>query len=300
MAAMVTRPQPAKKRRTRAAPAPPLSADELTRKVLQLLDEGSSLTAAALRRALPKAQQGEGLAVARELAARGRCHRLVKGPKEQFFARDPIATLERLVPTVVGTVALSAKDIKARVESAATGHGQLLSEWLKGAVGRGLLFEQAPRSARGKTKTFSTRPDLRLLLKKSLAGLKAELCKADAAGLSRADVAQFLATEVGASSAGLEAAASGPDVQREQFLRALRQLESTSPPGALLSVRELRADAALDKRQFDAMALALSREGAIVLHHHDHAGALPEAERALLVEDARGTHYVGIALRRPS
>jgi hypothetical protein len=33
------------------------------------------------------------------------------------------------------------------------------------------------------------------------------------------------------------------------------------------------------------------------LHHHDHAASLPESERNLLIRDASGTHYVGIALR---
>jgi hypothetical protein len=78
-------------------------------------------------------------------------------------------------------------------------------------------------------------------------------------------------------------------------LKALRQLEQDSPPGALLSVRELRARSNLDKPSFDRAALELAGQGCVSLHAHDHARALAEAERGALIEDARGVHYVGIA-----
>jgi hypothetical protein len=64
-----------------------------------------------------------------------------------------------------------------------------------------------------------------------------------------------------------------------------------------LPIRELRARARLDKSDFDAAALDLSREGLVVLHHHDHPGSLSEAEQRALVRDASGTHYVGVARR---
>jgi hypothetical protein len=78
-------------------------------------------------------------------------------------------------------------------------------------------------------------------------------------------------------------------------LRALRQLEQESPPGALLSVRELRSLSDLDKPSFDRAALELAGQGRVSLHAHDHAGALPESERRALIEDVRGVHYIGIA-----
>jgi hypothetical protein len=68
----------------------------------------------------------------------------------------------------------------------------------------------------------------------------------------------------------------------------------------LLHVRDLRARTPLDKERFDAAALALSREGLAVLHHHDHPAGLSEEERRSLVADGRGVFYIGIAPGSPS
>jgi hypothetical protein len=54
----------------------------------------------------------------------------------------------------------------------------------------------------------------------------------------------------------------------------------------------------LDKARFDRAVLRLSEAGKVVIHHHDFPASLPAAERAELVEDSRGTHYIGIAPRR--
>jgi hypothetical protein len=54
----------------------------------------------------------------------------------------------------------------------------------------------------------------------------------------------------------------------------------------------------LDKEHFDRLALELSREGIVTLHHHDFPASLSPSERTELVQDERGTHYVGIAIRR--
>ncbi|MDC3988700.1 hypothetical protein [Polyangium jinanense] len=90
---------------------------------------------------------------------------------------------------------------------------------------------------------------------------------------------------------------SGDD---EAVLSALRKLASREPPGSLLSVRTLRTMQKLPAPRFDAAVLRLSRAGKVILHHHDFPTSLPEVERAMLVQDEHGTHYIGIAPRQGS
>jgi hypothetical protein len=155
------------------------------------------------------------------------------------------------------------------------------------------------------------RPDLRRLLRRTLAALERDLPALRAAELSRPEVAAFLAEQLaglplpsaaarvrGGSDSGetrVDRSSSDGGAAHAAMLNALRQLEQDSPPGALLSVRELRARSELDKQSFDRAALELAGQGKVSLHAHDHAGVLAEAERRALIEDMRGVHYVGIA-----
>lgn len=298
--------------RRKAPPAPQTSPDELTAEIRRWLGEASWLSAAALKKLLPKAHHAAGLGIARDLAARGDLYRYSKGAMEHFFAQDPIAKLETLVPALLDGEALATSELKENVERAAPGMSQLLPEWLKSAVARRVVFEHSPPATKPKgknQKTYALRPDLRALLRKSLVALGKDLEAADAASIPRESVLEFLATALSidqperapsperAGGAPSPTEASEPSALREPFLAALRHLAVKNGSGALLSVRQLRAEAGIDKQAFDKTALALSREGAVVLHHHDHPASLPESERSLLIRDAKGTHYVGIALR---
>jgi len=148
-------------------------------------------------------------------------------------------------------------------------------------------------------------------MQRTLAALERDLPALRAAELSQSEVAAFLAsqlaplsgpgpatpTQAPTDSGGPRSGerSSGWGAAHTAMLNALRQLERESPAGALLSVRELRALSGLDKPSFDSAALELAGQGRVSLHAHDHAGALQEAERHALIEDARGVHYVGIA-----
>jgi hypothetical protein len=172
------------------------------------------------------------------------------------------------------------------------------------------IAERAPTRG-GKRQTDLRRPDLRQLLRRTLAALERDLPTLRAAERSRTEVAAFLAEQLaalpepsaparvpdGSDSGEAQADSSSPDGGAAQagVLNALRQLERESPPGALLSVRELRARSDLDKQSFDRAALELAGQGRVSLHAHDHVGALTEAARCALIEDVRGVHYVGIA-----
>jgi hypothetical protein len=163
----------------------------------------------------------------------------------------------------------------------------------------------------GLTKLDAQRPDLRQLLRRTLAALERDLPALCAAELTRSEVAAFLAEQLaalpepsaparvrggsGAREPRDERTSSDGSAARAAVLKALRRLEQESPPGALLSVRELRTRSDLDKPSFDRAALELSEQGRVSLHAHDHAGALAESERRALIEDVRGMFYVGIA-----
>jgi hypothetical protein len=135
-------------------------------------------------------------------------------------------------------------------------------------------------------------PNLRQLLRRTLAALERDLPALSAAQLSRSAVAAFLADQLAGLS---DPSDGGAAAARAAVLNALRQLEQESPRGALLSVRELRTRSDLDKTSFDRAALELVGQGRVSLHAHDHAGALAESDRRALIEDVRGVFYVGIA-----
>jgi hypothetical protein len=293
----------ASKRKAEAAPPP--SDEELAAGVRSVLRE-RALTKAELGRKLPRGQAARALELARELVRQGVLFRFAKGATEVFFAEDPVTRLDRLVPDLLRQRGpLGSAPLKQAIKEAAPNHDGFFADWLKAALARNVVYERP-----GKPKTLvhePPSPDLKLLLKRPLAELAKLLGGLDAKGVSRERIADFLRAELGVPDRGpatTPAAAVDPATtsragasSREVFLEALRRFAADNPKGALLPVRELRARAGLGKQDFDAAALALSREGLLVLHHHDHAGALSEADQNALVRDALGRHYIGVALR---
>lgn len=82
------------------------------------------------------------------------------------------------------------------------------------------------------------------------------------------------------------------------LLNLMRQIEPAADHGALVTFRELRRAAALEKGTFDAAVLDLARQGRLMLHRHDHPAGLTPQEREQLVTDGAGNYYVGAAIRR--
>ncbi|MFO0593411.1 MAG: hypothetical protein U0441_38070 [Polyangiaceae bacterium] len=309
---------PAPKTRTvrgKAAPAP-LSRDELAAAAKEAARAIPGVRPADLKKKLPKplqSQHEEVLATLRELAAAGELHRFVTAKAERFFAADPIETLVRVVPEVLAkTGPLALPDLKKAVIAAAPGHEDPLSEWLKIAPKRGLLFEHSAPPAKGKKgkgpKRFGATPDLEGLLAKALAELEKALDVTDGAGVPRAQILDFLAAKMGVSPTSARFAPSatrhsGAPLQpsdRDVVREALAKLASEDRPGALLLIEDLRRRTSLEKDRFDAAVLEMSRGGLAVLHHHDHPAGLSDEERNALVPDGRGVYYHGIAPRSPA
>jgi len=84
------------------------------------------------------------------------------------------------------------------------------------------------------------------------------------------------------------------------ILEAITRLQSPGQTRALVSIRELRRSMNLPKKDFDRAVLCLASHGKVALHHHDFPTSLSQAEREALVQDERGTYYVGIVPKETS
>jgi hypothetical protein len=130
----------------RRAPPREVPLAELEAAVREALATGAGITPTALKKALPKSykkpEHNRALEILRALAARDEIHRWSKAKKEIFFSRDPIATLDSVVVESLAKNQLTAAALKSAVNARAPGHEDLLTEWLKHAVARGVLFKQ--------------------------------------------------------------------------------------------------------------------------------------------------------------
>jgi hypothetical protein len=240
---------------------------------------------------------------AERLSNAGEIHRHLKGKTALYFPAEPLAALDAAIPRLAGR-ALDKVELKQLAEEVTPGHAVVLDEWLKRALTQRLLYEHAP-ATKGAGRRFGAEPDVRKLAAPLLKALRKARDNTDANGISRERLAELLLEELGVSlgdaTRRIPSKANDDnapdDKARSRFLAALAELVTQNPRQALLSVRDLRARLGLGKDQFDALALVLMRDGAISLHQHDHPMSLSERDRQQLVDNARGTYYVGIAPR---
>jgi hypothetical protein len=296
------------------AAGPRVVPDDLAAVVGEALAASPGIKSTQIKKALPKPYQpfaAEALAALRQLADGGGVEVIRKGATELFFPAEPLGVLDRAILGRVAAEALDKDALKDLATDAAPGYAVVFDDWLKSAIAGKRLYEHAPVPG-SKKKRFSTEPDVRKTLGPLLAALPKVLLKAKAMGISKERVAAVLLSELGVAGLGGTAQSSGAAASREapasngaktngaqgRFLVALAELVAEKPAEALWPVRELRKRLPLAKEEFDALALQLMAQGAITLHHHDHPAAVPESERSQLVQDARGTHYIGIAPRR--
>jgi len=143
--------------------------------------------------------------------------------------------------------------------------------------------------------------DIGVQLTKIVAQLIA--AKVPPAALRRALLEILDATGVaGVSAPAASTATTKPEISTQpplvDLVSLMRIIEPAADNGALVPARELRRVANLEKNSFDQAVLGLARQGRLMLHRHDFASGLSDAERQELVTDGAGTYYVGMALRR--
>lgn len=87
-------------------------------------------------------------------------------------------------------------------------------------------------------------------------------------------------------------------VCRNQVRESMRRVAKQEKPGALLSVKDVRAVASLPKADFDRAALELMQSGEVSLHEHDFPASVSPVVRASMIQDERGRSFVGMAFRQ--
>jgi hypothetical protein len=287
------------------APQPTLDRAALSRLVTEMVQAAPGITAARLKTAVAKRtrpQADEAVALARDLAARGELHRWTKAKTECFYPSDPLAALDAAARSALSPGAMTEPLLKQALKRSLPGHVALYATWRPGAVARQIVFPHEP-PAESKHKLFGATADPRLILKPARAALAKCLPLLDRYGVGRDAAASVLLAELGVghgetpATSPHEARSGGGSAPRDAVLAAVRATAARQPQGALLRVSSVRSEAGLAKSDFDDAAMALYRDGTIVLHPHDYPTSLSQAERDALVRDESGTHYIGVALR---
>ena len=174
------------------------------------------------------------------------------------------------------------------------------------------LFEHPPLPKK-KSTLFGSRPpapeaylkDVGTQLTKVVAQLEAAAVPRDELRRALVQLVEATGISFGTTTTPSTVATPPPD-NREQpvheesvdLVSLMSRIEPAADNGALVTARNLRRAANLEKSEFDRAVLDLARQGRLTLHRHDFATSLTEAERDELVTDGAGTFYVGMALRR--
>lgn len=91
-----------------------------------------------------------------------------------------------------------------------------------------------------------------------------------------------------------------PSDPNEAVLARMVQVKLAAAQGGLVPLNELwhsLKDEGWDKASFDRTVLSLAESYRVALQRHNFPASLKEEERAELVTDELGNHYIGIALR---
>jgi len=281
------------------AKTPDIAPEELERVVREAAKGVAGLSKAALRKRLPVSYRRSAKAV--EVAIDALVQRgvivLFKASKTPlYFEHEPLSQVDALVRERLSTP-LAKGALKAWVVELAPGYRAVFDKWFTRATKSDVLYEQSPLPG-STAKRFGREPepvDLAPLLAPVMKALGAALKKLDAKRVPRQRIRDALLAAL-ESAPGQRHANGGKD-DRSNFVAALDRLAADDPGTALLPIRALRSRLSLEKKTFDDLALQLAREGVVELHFHDFPASLPDSERAELVVDAKGTHYVGITPR---
>ena len=246
-----------------------------------------------------------------ECVARGELHSIppatAKG-KPRYWDRDLVEFGRGLI---VRTLDKQGPQPKAKVKTAAKSLGAAPFERAFQSLIDSHRVCAHPPVGKSKIVKYHTQPPAPELYLKDVATLLTKVIgQLNAVGVEREAlqnavwqlVAQSgLAVPSGLANVNQDAARGAPLLASSvslDLLMLMRQVEPGADRGALVSARDLRRAANLDKTEFDRAVLALAGQGDLMLHRHDHASHLSAAERDELVTDGAGNYYVGLALRR--
>jgi hypothetical protein len=253
--------------------------------------------------------------------ARGRVYRFApyRGKESRYSTRsleqharamllDALTARPQTASELLRTLGSSLRDFpKERLEG-------MLRELMQAGQVREL-----PRVAGSRASQLSTRPPQPRDYLGPVQYAYEEICaKLEPAGVSRVDILAAIRNWVEETSAAPAESPAGQEPRRAEatpqeqqagtppddlgrvVLERMTQIEPAAPTGAVVSLRDLRKALEFilqDKPSFDRAILALAEEGRVELHRQQQPDSLSESEKAELVVDREGNHYVSITWR---
>ncbi len=256
--------------------------------VLRILQESQGpLTLSAIRKALPRPLQrppSELRQILDSLVASGRAHAWGTPKSPRFWTRSRVAVVRERVLQALHDGALT---MSALAKKAGCKPSEAKPE-VEALVSDGRIHLHPPPS--GRTPLYGVgAPAPSLYLGKVKKEIDALCGRLEPHGVSREAVLHAVR-----ALAGEEATAPGAPTDLPSRIVEILRL---SCDRGVLAISLLRALLNRRKAEFDAAVLDLHAKGRVLLHRHDGPQTLPSEERYELVDDGRGTFYVGIGLR---
>jgi len=248
------------------------------------------MSVAELRKALPKPYQRPPAEISRllgELVKDRGLFTFQEGKTSKYSLKDPKPTITQAVLVALRDKPLQKKELTERVKRGAPGFKKLLPAALAELIASKAVYEHPKAGAKNPGGYGLTPPDPAPFLAAAIKEIKAAQKKLAPSGVTLAAVYAALGRALKIEDDVVD--------DESSVLAALAELASRHPPNTLLSVQDLRATRSIPKVRFDGAVLRLFKANKVRLYHHDFPQSLPEAERAALVQDNHGVHYIGIA-----
>lgn len=251
------------------------------------------ISVAQVRKALPKPLRvatGEVKLLLESLAAAGEAHVWGAGKSPKFWSRTPADALPERMLQALREGPLPAAAVAKRVAAMLPGCAPSdVKPELEAMARAGRVHPHPP--AKGTTRSYGLLPaDLTAHLGKVEAALNDACRKLARHGLERERVLAALRGLLGGGASD----ATPPGNDLPAAILAVVRLVSYR---GVLAISLLRKLLNRPKPEFDAAVLELNAKGLVLLHAHHGPLALPAEERYELVDDGRGSFYVGIGLR---
>lgn len=260
------------------------------------------LTAKQLRTSLTgpfRLEEEKLAALLDEQVTAGRAYRFAPAgasPQPRYWTRKPEEWAQQTLLRVLAQQPRTRAEALARAKSALAGFSKERQQQLLAALVREGQAYELPFVVGGRAKLYSALPaDARDYLDDAINKISKKL------SVPRSEVLRIARLLAEAEEPTPQAAPPTlPSDPNEAVLARMVQIKLAAAQGGLVPLNELwhsLKDAGWDKKSFDRTVLSLAESYRVALQRHNFPASLKEEERAELVIDELGNHYVGIALR---